>query len=522
MAKTYDLNFRIKTDAKPTRRELEMTAAEFRDFNRTVKAAQTPLDRYEKDLSDLNKAFQTGKIRSDQYQHALKRIESQYAKTTTKQRVMFSGLKTGIKDGLLTAAVGFAGYHTLAKGIGLVADEMARLDKIAKVARSVGATTEFLSGLEFAAQRTSGLVAGAATKGIEKMTRRIEEAARGTGEAIKALEMLGLEAQALALLSPEEQFRVLSRAMDGVTDAGQRTLIATQLYSERQAKLHTTMALTNSQFEDQIKLAKELGQVITKEQADLGEQYQDSMQKLEAANNRFAKSFAMTSVGGLNIMAGESQLARADVGSALMTGDAATRADILTSLMFAGLGELETDTVSAVTGRQPMRAKTQREITAQRDEALREEGQARFDARIQYDVETQRMLEEMEKGKSRERLNQVGNLFNRQFENAKDTAKAITGGFQHFGLSVAGQFDRAMNVRRQRDQTEFDITRATADPAESIGAGTSEAFKIFNQQTSLQKVEKDTAKQTEKNTKSTSDTLGAMLDFMQSAPSLGL
>lgn len=81
---------------------------------------------------------------------------------------MFSGLKTGIKDGLITAAVGFAGYQTVAKGISLVADEMERLDRFAKVARGVGATTEFLSGLEFAAQRTSGLAAGAATKGIEK------------------------------------------------------------------------------------------------------------------------------------------------------------------------------------------------------------------------------------------------------------------------------------------------------------------------------------------------------------------
>lgn len=522
MAKTYDLNFRIKTDAKPTRDALKMTAGEFRDFNRTVKSAKTPLDRFEKDLSDLNKAFSTGKIRSDQYQHALKGIENQYEKTTTKQRKMFSGLKTGIKDGLLTAAVGFAGYQTVAKGIGLVADEMARLDQIAKVARGVGATTEFLSGLEFAAQRTSGLAAGAATKGIEKMTRRIEEAAIGTGEAIKALEMLGLETKALAALSPEEQFKVLSRAMDGVTDAGQRTLIATKLFDDEQSKLHTTMALTNGQFEDQIKLAKELGVVVTKQQADLAEQYQDSMQKLEAANRRFAQSFGQTSLGGLNIAAAESQIARAEVVSSLLTGDATTRADILSSLMFAGRGELETETLSEITGRQPMRAKSQREITAQRDEALRAEGQAKFDARIQYDVETQRMLEEMEKGKSREALSKVGNLFNVQVEKAKDTAKAITGGFQHFGLSVAGQFDRAMNVRRQTAETEFDITRNVADPAASIGAGTSEAFKIFNKQTSLQKVEKDTAKETQKNTKSASDTLGAMFEFMQSAPSLGL
>ena len=63
MAKTYDLNFRIKTDAKQTRQALNMTAGEFRDFNRTVKSAQTPLDRFEKDLSDLNRAFQTGKIK---------------------------------------------------------------------------------------------------------------------------------------------------------------------------------------------------------------------------------------------------------------------------------------------------------------------------------------------------------------------------------------------------------------------------------------------------------------------------
>ncbi len=49
MAKNYDLNFRIKADAKPTRRELQMTTQEFRDFKRTVKAAKTPLERFEKD-----------------------------------------------------------------------------------------------------------------------------------------------------------------------------------------------------------------------------------------------------------------------------------------------------------------------------------------------------------------------------------------------------------------------------------------------------------------------------------------
>jgi len=520
MAKTYDLNFRIKTDAKPTRRELEMTAGEFRDFNRTVKAAQTPLDRFEKDLSNLNKAFQTGKIRGDQYQHALKRIENQYDKTTKKQRKMFSGMKDGLKGGLAGMAAGFVGFHTVSAGLSAVREQMEAIDKLAKTARGVGASTEFLSGLEFAAQRTSGLAEGAASKGIEKMTRRIEQAALGTGEAIKALEMLGLEAKALAELSPEEQFEVLSRAMDSVTDAGERTLIATKLFDDEQSKLHIGLALTNSEMQQQIELAKRLGKIVTEEEARKAEAYVDAMQEIDAVNAKYQKAMAMESMGGLNIFAAESQIARGKFATSMLEGDASTKIELgrgfINQVMSFGMaGTSMTDkTAMALTGR-TNRAKTQEEIDAQREQYRKEEAE-------QFDKETARLMAEKEKGQATQKIGAITNIFDRQVDKAKETANAIAGGFQHFGLSVAGQFDRAMNVRRQTAETEFDITRNVADPAESIGAGTSEAFKIFNKQTSLQKVEKDTAKQTEKNTKSTSDTLGAMFDFMQSAPGLGL
>ena len=186
MAKTYDLNFRIKTDATPTRKALRMTNSEFRDFNKTVKASKTPLDRFEKDLSDLNKAFKTGQIRSDQYAFGVKKIEGAYGRASKKQKKFFSGMRSGFRDGAISMAAGFIGYQTAAKGLSMVREQMEAIDKVAKQARGLGTTTEFLSGLEFAAQRTSGLVSGQASKGIEKMTRRIEEAAAGTGEAIKA------------------------------------------------------------------------------------------------------------------------------------------------------------------------------------------------------------------------------------------------------------------------------------------------------------------------------------------------
>ena len=290
--KNYDINFRIKTDAKPTRKELEMTVAEFKDFNKTVRASQTPLDRFEKDLSDLNKTFKAGGITADQYEHRLKDIESRYSKATVQQKKFKTGVN-GLSNALKNMVVSYAAFSTVQKGFRAVREEMERIDRFGKQAAGLGATTEFLSGLEFAAQRTSGLAIGAATKGIEKMTRRIEEAALGTGEAIKALEMLGLEAKALASLNPEEQFQVLSRAMDKVTDAGERTLIATKLFDDGQSKLHTTMALTNKEYQDQIDLAKELGKITTKAAADKAGAYINSIQRRDAALAKATKTAAM-------------------------------------------------------------------------------------------------------------------------------------------------------------------------------------------------------------------------------------
>ena len=525
MAKTYDLNFRIKTDASPTRKALRLTNSEFRDLNKTVKAAQTPLDRFEKDLSELNKAFKTGRIRSDQYAFGVKRIEGAYGRASKKQKKFFSGMRSGFKDGMISMAAGYIGFQTVEKGLRAVREQMESIDSFAKQARGLGTTTEFLSGLEFAAQRTSGLVSGQASKGIEKMTRRIEEAAAGTGEAIKALNRLGIEATSLAKMAPEEQFKVLSRAMDGVTDAGERTLIATKLFDDEQSKLHTTMALTNGQYEEQIELAKRLGKVITEEEAKKGEAYADEMQRYDASMDRMKKAIAMNSMGGVNIFAAESQMARASAVSGFLEGDGAIKADILTSLLFGGMGEIDQEggvtTTEALIGRKIARPLTQEALDVQRAGYAKEDeaAQAKLNKELGQTLEWEQMLTVEQK--KQERNSRFGNFFSEQLKEAKKAATAVKGGLGHLGLSVAGEIDRARNIRRG-GADEFDITKVKRDPMESVGAGSSEAFKLFNQNTSLQKTENEESKKTAENTKNTSNFTGAILNIMQTAKGLEL
>ena len=498
MAKTYDLNFRIKTDAKQTRQALNMTAGEFRDFNRTVKSAQTPLDRFEKDLSDLNKAFQTGKLRSDQYQHALKRIESQYAKTTVKQRKMFSGMKDGLKNGLAGMAIGFVGFHTVEKGLSSVREEMEAIDRVAKTARGVGASTEFLTGLEFAAQRTSGLASGAATKGIEKMTRRIEEAANGTGEAIKAIDMLGLEAQALAALSPEEQFKTLSRAMDSVTDAGERTLIATKLFDDEQSKLHTTMGLTNSEMQSQIDLAKRLGKVVTEEEARKAEAYADAMQEIDAVNAKYQKAMAMESMGGLNIFSAESQVARGKFATSMLEGDASTKVELaqgfINQVMSFGMaGTAMSDKTAMSLSGNTTRAKTQEEIDKQRETALKAEADENLKKAIERNKAFNDSLAKSAVNKSNRAAKKLGNLFSRSFQKLTvDPFKETLG--DRVGSVIGQRLGGGLKVLQAMQTPATAISKVLSDPADSITAGSSEAFRLQNQQTSIMKTEKDDSK----------------------------
>lgn len=92
---------------------------------------------------------------------------------------------------------------------------VATTDKIDKFSLRLGISREKLSELKFAGEQT-GVEFNQLTMGLQRMTRRIAEAAQGTGEAKAALAELGLSARELSTLSPDEQFMKITEAMQGV------------------------------------------------------------------------------------------------------------------------------------------------------------------------------------------------------------------------------------------------------------------------------------------------------------------
>ena len=91
-----------------------------------------------------------------------------------------------------TAAVG------LAKAVAAVKGEFAGLDKLGKTADKLGLGVQQLEQLRFAAEKT-GVSSDTLDMALQRMVRRVNEAAHGTGEAKNAIAEMGLSAKALAV-----------------------------------------------------------------------------------------------------------------------------------------------------------------------------------------------------------------------------------------------------------------------------------------------------------------------------------
>ena len=118
----------------------------------------------------------------------------------------------------IKGAFKIAATAAVALGTALVAltvQSLKNIDVQAKLAQRLGLTQKALAGLTIAAELT-GNTQQNLQLALQRSTRRIAEAAQGSGEAVKALKELGLSAKSLARLTPDEQFLALADAFETV------------------------------------------------------------------------------------------------------------------------------------------------------------------------------------------------------------------------------------------------------------------------------------------------------------------
>lgn len=124
------------------------------------------------------------------YERAMSRIEKKTDQAFRKAGRSAKSLDTGLKAAAVSAASfakGFALAFASGAGVNAIKRSIDDLDRLAKTADKVGLSIQFLQAIRFGAEQ-SGVAVQSMDMAMQRFSRRVAEAANGTGELKQVLE----------------------------------------------------------------------------------------------------------------------------------------------------------------------------------------------------------------------------------------------------------------------------------------------------------------------------------------------
>lgn len=151
----------------------------------------------------------------------------------------------------------------VAAGVALTKMSMTSIGSLAKTADKIGATTGALAGLRHAAEMT-GVSSKTMDMAMQRLTRRISEAASGTGEAKDALLELGLNAEILEQLPLDTRMEHIADAMNKVDSQADKVRLSMKLFDSEGVAVVNTLAGGSEGLKEFAAEADKLGLAVSR------------------------------------------------------------------------------------------------------------------------------------------------------------------------------------------------------------------------------------------------------------------
>lgn len=233
LSTTITIGAALKASTKGTigvlRTGLKAVGSEIRsvtDRQRELDRQRRVLVRAGESVEELDREYRE----LDQTLERLRRSQDRWERSVT------ASSKAGVRFGRMTGEIGSlmraTGATAAAAGASVfaLANSTADLgDQTAKAADKLGIQIGALQELRYSAER-SGVATGTFDTALQRFTRRLSDAASGSGPAVAAFEELGLSAEWLSQMSPDEALGAVADAMSKVKAQGDRVRIAFKLF----------------------------------------------------------------------------------------------------------------------------------------------------------------------------------------------------------------------------------------------------------------------------------------------------
>ena len=135
-------------------------------------------------------------------------------------------------------AAGIMAAAAVAAGIAMVRSSLQTIDEQAKLAASLRTTTESLQVLSRAGD-LAGVSIGEIQQATIQLTKRLSQAAAGTGPAVDALKQLNLSAADLGKLPVDAKIATIQDAIAKFIPSAQQAAIASQIFGDRAGLIFT-------------------------------------------------------------------------------------------------------------------------------------------------------------------------------------------------------------------------------------------------------------------------------------------
>ena len=186
------------------------------------------------------------------------------------------------KASMGVAKVGLAATAAATALAALVKVNVDFMDKLGKTADKLGIEVEFLQAMRFAAEQT-GVKVEALDMGLQRFIRRASEAARGTGEAKRAFEILGIQLTDNNgnLRDVRDLFFEVADGIQNTKIAADRVFLSFKFFDSEGVALANTLKNGSEGLKEFEQRAENLGIIISKQSIKKAEMFSDALNILK-------------------------------------------------------------------------------------------------------------------------------------------------------------------------------------------------------------------------------------------------
>ncbi|WP_210879990.1 phage tail tape measure protein [Roseovarius autotrophicus] len=191
------------------------------------------------------------------------------------------------------AAIAVAATAMIRSGLSVI-------DSQAKLAASLGTTVESIQVLERAGD-LAGVSMGQVEQAAMQLTRRLSQAAAGTGPAVKALDQLRLTASELQALPLDQRIALIQDRLAEFVPEAERAAVASQLFGDRAALVFTRIDTATLQQATQD--VRDFGVVVSDQDAAQIERTNDAISRLGLIWRGLSNQLAVAAAPALEAVA---------------------------------------------------------------------------------------------------------------------------------------------------------------------------------------------------------------------------